>query len=385
MESSLSSEQYRLEGVEVVAGRALGSGSHAEVVKVRYMGLTCAAKKYHFADDQEEEKDLAKRLHQHSCVLGRLRHPNLVQFIGFYCDETSLTPVLVYECLHMTLSTCIKSHGLLPDSNNYLILKDVAMALRYLHEHTTPIPHLSLTASKVLLTRDLSAKLSDVGMPGVFNPRHTKEMDKDRSERITDLDLRRDIHSYGLLMMHIITGRNLISELTVMNGTNSGSVSFCESDMVEMFLTEVHNEHILLELMEKCLNSDPHLRPSAITVLQKIAHVSAKHPPPFTDSLAMLQQIKIDAESQMRMEAKVKELTPHSSIDLTQGSELDWLKELVDKISMQNVALQAELFSRSRSSSMCSESGDIHSKSNLVRQDNLFIRSPLQVSQSPRY
>ena len=342
------------------------------------MGLPCAAKRYHFADDQEKEKILAKRLCQHSCVLGRLRHPNLVQFIGFYCEENLLMPVLVYECLHMTLATCIKTHGLLPDSINYLILKDVAMALRYLHEHTTPIPHLSLAASKVLLTRDLSAKLSDVGMPGVFNPRSTKETDKALSERIMDMDLRVDIHSYGLLMMHTITGRNLMSELTVLN--NTSSVSFCETDMVEVFLTEVHNEHILLELMEKCLNPEPHLRPSAITVLQKITHVSARHPPPFTDSLAMLQRIKIDAESQMRMEAKVKELTPQSSIDITQDSELDRLKELVDKISTQNVALQAELFSRSRSTSLCSDNGELHGKGSLVRQDNLFIRSPLQVS-----
>lgn len=359
-----------------MSGGTLGSGSHAEVVEVRYMGLTCAAKKYHFEGDQEQEKSLSRRLHGHSCVLGRLRHPNLVQFIGFYCEESHLMPVLVYECLHMTLATCIKTHGLLPDSINYLILKDVAMALRYLHEYTTPIPHLSLTPSKVILTRDLSAKLSDVGMSGVFNPHHTAT---EETEKALDLDLRGDIHSYGLLMMHTITGRSLLSDLTAVNGTKS--ISFCESDMVEMFLTEVHNEHILLELIEKCLHQNPQLRPSAITVLQKIAHVSARHPPPFTDSLAMLQRIKIDAESQMRMEAKVKELTPQCSIDLAQDTELDRLKDMMDKISTQNVALQAELCSKSRSSSMCSESGELHSKSSLVRQDNLFIRSPLQVSQ----
>lgn len=381
--SHCDSEQYRLQGVEVT-GRSLGTGSNTDVVDVRYMGLTCAAKKFHFTKHsgyKSREKEYSRSYHEHCCLLGKLRHPNLVQFIGYYCEEDSLMPILVYECLHTTLASCIKNYGPLPDSINYSVLKDVAMALRYLHELTTPIAHRSLSASKVLLTRDMSAKLGDMGVASLTEVCQLSPAASCTEESVThfvpqivirlsqDVELKNDIYSYGLLIIHTITGRTLLSEMASLEYAQS--VSFCESDMVEVLLTEIHENHALLSLLEKCLATNPHTRPCAITILHKMAQVCANHPPLFTNSLEMLQQIKTDAESQL------KRLTPQNSQELSQNDELDRLKELVRKISTQNIALQARLSSRSGSFSF--ENGTNPSKG-LVRQDKQCISSPLQVS-----
>lgn len=381
------SEQYRLQSVEVT-DRILGSGSSTDVIEVRYIGLTCAAKKFHFTRRpgyKSREAEYSRRCHEHCCLLGKLRHPNLVQFIGYYCEPNSLTPVTVYERIHITLANCMENYGPFPDSVNYSVLKDVAMALRYLHELAVPIAHRSLSASKVLLTRDMSAKLSDVGVAGIteMTPNISESSDTRYVPQIVirpspDEELKNDIHSYGLLMLHVLTGRCLLSEISSLSYNES--VSFCESDMVEVLLNDIHDDHVLLHLLEKCLSMDLTSRPSAITVLHKISHVSSNHPPLFTNSLEMLQRIKADAERQLKMKRLI---TPQNSLDYSPNNELDRLKELVSKISTQNIVLQARLSSRSNSVSY--ENGEnsptmLSQAKGLVRQDNPCITSPLQVS-----
>ena len=386
-------EQYRLHCIEVT-NRSLGSGKHAETIEVRYMGLTCAAKKFHFTRQQARkttEDTYSKQCYMHCSLLGKLRHPNLTQFIGFYCESHSTIPVFVYEHLHLNLATCIERHGILPESVNYSILKDVSMALHYLHECVPSIPHQSLAASKVLLARDMTAKLSDVGIANITDLEqsfsHNDVSDSQTSFEVpqiiirqsSDIELKSDIYAFGLLMLHVITGKSLFSELKAIT-----SSSFNESDIVSALLNGVEEHHPLMSLLEKCVSMEPASRPCSITIMQKMSQVSSQFPPLFTNSLEMLQQIKKDSERQVNMKAELKRLNPQSTIDVTQINELERLKELVTKISTQNIALQARLqSSRSKSSSFDygdEESYVVQNKAKLMRQDNQCIISPMQVS-----
>ncbi len=391
--SNLDTEQYRLHGIEVTK-RTLGSGKHAETIEVRYMGLTCAAKKFHFSKHQTHmsTEDLySKHCFQHCSQLAKLRHPNLVQFIGFYCESDSTIPVFVYEHLHINIAACIERHGILPESINYSILKDVAMALRYLHERPIPITHRSLTASKVLLTRDMTAKLSDVSIAYITDLEQSfahKDVSDSRSStpqiiirQSSDIEIKSDIYAFGLLIIHVISGKTLTLDLESLEYAHS--VSFNESDLVSALLNNIKEDHQLMGLLEKCLSIEPGTRPCSITILQKISQISANHPPLFTNCLEMLHKIKTDSEYQLNMKAELKRLNPQMSIDASQSNELERLKELVTKISAQNIALQARARSRSSSSSIDYGDEDIQrNKSKMTRQDNNCIASPLQVSVS---
>ena len=48
-------------------------------------------------------------------------------------------------------------------------MHDVALGLVYLHEHLPPIIHRDLSASNVLLTSNMNAKLSDLGVTKILN------------------------------------------------------------------------------------------------------------------------------------------------------------------------------------------------------------------------
>lgn len=379
----LESEQYRLQDVELT-GRTLGNGSHADVKEVHYMGLTCAAKRFTFTRHcRHLEEDCSIRCHQYCCFLGKLRHPNLVQFIGFWREPESVMPTLVYECLHTTLVSCISKNGVLPECMSYSILKDIATALRFLHERPHPIAHRSMTASKVLLTRDMTAKLTDVGITDVtfINSRASEVCDNAMVPQIVirpsvEMELKSDIYSLGLLVIYILSGKSPLSELASLE--NIRSVSFCESDIVQVLLNSIDEGHVLLKLTEKCLNIEPLSRPSAITAFQKISQISANNPQLYNNSLEMLQKIKNDEEC---MQTISKKFTSQTSEDFSQSNELDRLKELVTKISARNVALEAKLISRKGSISSSREESPVELQNRqLLRQDNQYIGSPLNVS-----
>ena len=95
-----------------------------------------------------------------------LRHPNIVQFLGIWqCPESSLPALaLVTELMDTNLHKFLVDPIMedeVPISHKKSILEDVTKGLIYLHKKG--IVHRDLTASNVLLTSSLIAKISDLG------------------------------------------------------------------------------------------------------------------------------------------------------------------------------------------------------------------------------
>lgn len=136
------------------------TGEHLGVTVVLYKGTRCAAKTLPavILESGDPGGVGLQRRHWMECVLHcQLRHPNIVQFLGYYNQGN--VPCLVMELLLSDLSQCIDCYGVLPTEISYSILQDAALGLRYLHEHCQPIIHRNLTAKAVLLTDDMTAKI----------------------------------------------------------------------------------------------------------------------------------------------------------------------------------------------------------------------------------
>ena len=69
----------------------------------------------------------------------------------------------------MNLTSCIQKHGILPEEIGYSILYDVALGLYFLHNQSSPIVHRDLSANNVLLTYNMDAKISDLGVARILN------------------------------------------------------------------------------------------------------------------------------------------------------------------------------------------------------------------------
>ena len=153
-----------------------GAGSYGTVYRVTVNGVTRIAKQLHemlISDVSSEEREsILQRFHEECYLLSTLHHPNVVEFIGVHFGEECKDVSLIMEHMHTDLDRFIdkKKHPVIPISIKASILLDISYGLLYLHLKTPkPIIHRDLTARNILLTKDLRAKIADLGVAKLLN------------------------------------------------------------------------------------------------------------------------------------------------------------------------------------------------------------------------
>ena len=277
-------------------GRTLGSGAYAEVVEYEFRGLICVGKKVHrllYEEASPAEKAALLRRFEEECeLLSQLHHPNIVQFLGIHMEQGSVLPVLVMECLPTgNLSGYLDKHGPLPNNTSYGILRDVALGLRYLHEHAPPIIHRDLSANNVLLTISLSAKISDLGVAKILNlspsgmphymstkaPGTPCYMPPEALMARPNYTIKIDSYSFGVLILHVFCGEWPFPTDTFQPDpkVEGGIIAVSEVDRRAEYLEQLGAVHPLLGLIHQCLNNVARHRPEAANILQQINTVMA--------------------------------------------------------------------------------------------------------------
>ncbi len=92
----------------------------------------------------------------------RLRHPNIVAFLGLIADDSGPRYLMLEHMAGGTLHDLVHSSGELGTQRLHGILLDVCKALHYLHSLRPAVLHLDVKPKNVLLDGD-RAKLADLG------------------------------------------------------------------------------------------------------------------------------------------------------------------------------------------------------------------------------
>ncbi len=308
-DASAGLEEYRLRGWREI-GRELGRGSYAAVVEVDYKGLKCAGKKIYRVLYEQGVGNLASRFEEECRLLSQLRHPHVVQFLGIYFDPDTNLPVLVMEFLPTTLAQCLDAYGVLPEEINYGILRDVALGLRYLHERPQPIVHRDLSANNVLLTSDMRGKISDLGVAKILRlsaaqrSRMTRGlgtpayMPPEAMVLNPHYDVKVDIFSYGVMMVHTLSGRwPFPGEPIHVNPNNPADLTpVSEANRRKEYLDDITGDHPLMQLILRCLSNSPAHRPNASYVTQQVSEAASRAPPSFSNKVEMMERIRVEGE-----------------------------------------------------------------------------------------
>jgi len=173
-ESSNNDEEwtFREEDVEI-SNIVLGRGAFGEVKVARWRGIDVAAKFLHdLADDggraaEDRDEDALRR---EMLMLSKLRHPNLVLFLGVCIasvpspsDEKRISTILteLMPCsLYQVLEDNDNKRMDLPELLD--VATDVAAGLDYLHSHMPAIVHRDISSKNILLGGN-RAKIADLG------------------------------------------------------------------------------------------------------------------------------------------------------------------------------------------------------------------------------
>ena len=302
-------EPYNLAGVRVT-DRELGHGSYATVLELEYMGLKCAGKKIHELLLRQGDTSYTVRRFEEEChLLSQVRHPNIVQFLGVYFQQGVQAPILVMEFLPTNLTSCIEQYGILPKEISYSILHDVALGLCYLHGQTPPIIHRDLSSNNVLLTPNMTAKISDLGVARILNltplqvshmtqtPGTPAYMPPEVMVANPKYDTSVDEFSYGIMMIHMFSGQWPEPQVGPNRTEPDGRlIPVSEAERREVFLRAIGNDHPLMHLILKCINNHPQARAHAGEIVERLTEMVLQFPASFANRLEMLRQIEADRE-----------------------------------------------------------------------------------------
>ena len=238
-----------------VTGEELGRGGWGEVKVGVFRGKRVAVKCLHQEIISPHYLQLFSR---EMDVASRVRHPNLLQFIG----ATKVGQLMIItELMPTSLRRELEKHSLLRCRVISLsIATDVVSALNYLHSfRPRPILHRDVSSANVLLEpsagNNWKGKLSDYGSANLMDNINTSNPGSpvySAPEASTPSlhSAAMDIYSFGILLLEMATDQ---FPSTVAH-EREGSIQDIKWSSVK-------------ELVIRCTSTDPSLRPPTDTVL----------------------------------------------------------------------------------------------------------------------
>ena len=363
-------EPYKLNGVRLT-DRELGHGSYATVLELEYLGLKCAGKKIHELLLRQGDTSYTVRRFEEECrLLSQVRHPNIVQFLGVYFQQGMHVPILVMEFLPNNLTSCIEQYGIFPKEIGYSILHDVALGLCYLHNQIPTIIHRDLSSNNVLLTSDMTAKISDLGVARIVNlpPLQVSRMTQNPGTAaymppevmIADpkYDTSMDIFSYGIMMIHLFSGRWPEPQVgQVRTEPDDTMIPVSEAERRDVFLQAIGNDHPLMDLILLCIKNEPKCRLHITEIVQRMRAMTSEVYFVFPNKVEMLRRSQVQEghnqeralmmtetdhrrESGLERESRSREEVER--LDLVHSNEVEQMRLQISDLTAQNQLLVAK-------------------------------------------
>ena len=238
-----------------LTGPELGVGGWATVTVAKFRGIQVAVKRIHNEIVCDHNLQLFQR---EMNMAARLRHPNLIQFIGATMEGEMM---IVMELMATSLRSQLRRETYFPPLVVKAISLDVARGLNYLHlVQPDPIVHRDISSANVILDQvslvNWKAKLTDYGSVNLLRQLRTENpgspayaAPEASSPRLQSPKM--DIYSFGALVLEMLTGR------------------LPSPDDRPGLLRRVHHDHLLC-LIRRCLSDNPEDRPSASDVIVEL-------------------------------------------------------------------------------------------------------------------
>ena len=285
-------------------------GSYGYVFKVTVEGVDCIAKKLHSAFvnqsrvSLEERESITAKFRNECIILSRLRHPNIVQFVGVhYGQRGSADITLLMECVRCDMDDFLTDHPNVPLSLKLSILRDVSYGLVYLHECNPPIIHRDVTAHNILITDNCQAKIADLGMAKIVSLQeqlaksHTQipgqmfymppEVFLEEAECTPKLD----IFSFGHLSLFtaLQTYPEVLSLYNVTQTAAMKKAGIIERERRKKSLKAVGCDHCLYPIITECLFDRPDQRPTTRDLNKQLINLSIKNPTPLQNVIHIME------------------------------------------------------------------------------------------------
>ena len=193
----------------------LGKGAWGFVTKAWFRGEIVAAKRLHHALSQENPEFLHKAIQRELNIVSKLRHPNLVLFLGAVIEGNVGDLIILNELMDSSLRDVLAKSQLSRSQIKFISI-DIARALNYLHScKPQPLIHRDVSSANVLLQRlgpdYWKAKLSDYGSLQAMNlactlsPGNPVYAAPEAMHVGGQQSCKMDVYSFGVLLIEMLS------------------------------------------------------------------------------------------------------------------------------------------------------------------------------------
>ncbi|KAF8068531.1 hypothetical protein N665_1146s0024 [Sinapis alba] len=261
----------------------IGKGSFGEIVKAYWRGTPVAVKRIlpSLSDDRLVIQDFRHEVD----LLVKLRHPNIVQFLGAVTERKPL--MLITEYLRGgDLHQYLKEKGGLTPATAVNFALDIARGMTYLHNEPNVIIHRDLKPRNVLLVNSSAdhLKVGDFGLSKLIKVQNSHDVYKMTGEtgsyrymapevfKHRKYDKKVDVFSFAMILYEMLEGEPPFANYEPYEAAKHVSDGHRPTFRSKGCTPD------LRDLIVKCWDADMNQRPSFLDILKRLDKIKETLP-----------------------------------------------------------------------------------------------------------
>ncbi|CAM8940570.1 unnamed protein product [Rhodiola kirilowii] len=267
---------YEILWEDLTFAEQIGQGSCGIVFHALWYGSDVAVKVF---SNQEYSEDLILSFRQEISIMKRLRHPNVLLFMGAVASPDQLCIVTEFLPRGSLFHLLQRNAPKLDWRKRVQMALDIARGMNYLHHFNPPIMHRDLKSSNLLVDRNWTLKVGDFGLSRLKHEtylttktgRGTPQWMAPEVLRNEPSDEKSDVYSYGVVLWEIVTQK------IPWENHNSIQVVSAVGFMDQRLDIPKNVDPQWASIIESCWHSDPHCRPTFQELLDKLKELQRQH------------------------------------------------------------------------------------------------------------
>ncbi|XP_073299426.1 probable serine/threonine-protein kinase SIS8 isoform X1 [Primulina huaijiensis] len=251
---------------DISLGERIGLGSYGEVYRGDWHETEVAVKKFL---DQAITGEFLEEFKSEIRIMKRLRHPNVVLFMGAVTRPPNLSIVTEFLPRGSLYRLIHRPNNQLDERRRLRMALDTARGMNYLHNCTPVIVHRDLKSPNLLVDKNWVVKVCDFGLSRMKHSTYlssrstagTAEWMAPEVLRNEPSNEKCDVFSFGVILWELCTLQQPWGGMNPMQVVGAVGFQHRRLDIPD------NMDPVISDIITKCWQTDPRLRPSFTEIM----------------------------------------------------------------------------------------------------------------------